>query len=60
MSAPSDKPRTLLAIVSLTMIMIFAMREGINGELYFFGCVMIGILGGADVLIDWMAKRSAT
>jgi hypothetical protein len=46
----SIKTKPLLAILSLTIICILAMHEGINGQIYSICVVAISALGGVEIL----------
>jgi len=50
------KTKPLLAILSLTIICILAMHEGINGQLYTVCVAIIGALGGVEV---WDSIKNA-
>jgi hypothetical protein len=52
----SSKTKPLLAILSLTIICILAMHEGINGQLYTVCVAIIGALGGVEV---WDSIKNA-
>lgn len=45
----NSKTKPLIAILSLTVICILAMHEGINGQLYSICVALIGALGGVEV-----------
>jgi hypothetical protein len=43
-----SKTKPLMAILSLTLICVLAMHEGLNGQLYSIIVVIVGALGGVE------------
>jgi hypothetical protein len=50
--------RSIFAIICITILSIIAITEGLNGDIMRWAIAIIGLLGGAEVLAEYIVKRN--
>jgi hypothetical protein len=50
--------RSIFAIICITILSIIAITEGLNGDIMKWAIAIIGLLGGAEVLAEYIVKRN--
>lgn len=50
--------RSIFAIVCITILSIVALTKGLDGDIMRWAIAIIGLLGGAEVLAEYVVKRN--
>ena len=50
--------RSIFAIICITILSIIAITETLNGDIMRWAIAIIGLLGGAEVLAEYIVKRN--